>query len=202
MTLSTSPAYHPLSILLHWLVALLAGACGVSALLLGWGGSGLSRAALLGAHVVTGQLLFLLNLLRLTVFSRFGTPAVDGCDAQQQLVARCLHALLYGAVGFLACTGTLLMLAYAAGNVWLGWQVPLLLAPSALALMRELHGMASMIFVALCLLHALYAVALHCFARTGTLARMQPEQEALAYLLAPVEDDAGVRLDQPETARR
>ncbi|UXY16869.1 cytochrome b/b6 domain-containing protein [Chitiniphilus purpureus] len=178
--------YHPLSVLLHWGTAgLVLLTLGSALVLARFPPAPSLRAVLLDVHLIAGQLLFLAQLLQLMLFSAFGTPTPDGLDAQQVHVARVLHALLYGTVGFLACSGTLLALAYAAGKPVLGWKVPVLLSGPAVGLLRQVHGMAGLCFVVFCAAHAVFACCMHYLGKRGTLRKMAIEGALVDYLAAP-----------------
>lgn len=200
MTTPAPASYHPLSVVSHWLVAVLALVCMLSILLATQVGR-LStwHATLMNAHLISGQLLFLVNLLRLLVFSAFGTPEPEGCDGQQVLVARVLHALLYGLVGFLACTGTLLMAAHAAGYQVLGWTVPLLMTGGAMQLTSQVHVMAGMALVFVSLAHILLALAMQLLGGKPVMQKMAVEGKLADYVSAPVESDGYARLDLADT---
>ncbi|WP_353327583.1 cytochrome b [Chitiniphilus shinanonensis] len=200
MSRSATPArYHPLSVLMHWATALLAlVTLGCILVATQFHPAPATRETLLMVHMVSGQTMFLLQLLQLLLFSAFGTPVPDGMDAQQVHVARCLHALLYGTVGFLACSGTLLAVSQAAGTEVLGWRVPLMLTGQGLLALREVHAMAGMGFVVFCGVHALLAIGMHHFGRRATLGKMAVEGELVDYLAAPQTDGGYARIDRPD----
>ena len=202
-SMDTSTKYHPLSALIHWLSVALVVACIAPILMMATMHLGApARKWMLHTHLISGQLLFLFNLLRLSFFSAYGTPAADGADSNQRLVSRVLHALLYGVIGFLACTGTILAVANAAGQSVLGFQVPMLLTGSALGMARQMHLVASMSFILLSFVHILYVLALHyCFGQQTTLQKMQLKGELLDYLAGPEaeKDFARFDLQQPSS---
>ncbi len=188
--------YHPLSVLIHWSVVVLVivsiAAIEVAVRL---SSADALRAILIRTHVISGQLLFLFNLVRLSIFSAFGTPAPDGQDFHQVHAMRFMHALLYGSIGFLACSGSLLALAYASGQTVLGFQIPLILSPMGMSSLRELHNLVSVIFIFLSLIHALAALAMHYFAGRTTLAKMRVEGRLADYITNPEADKSYLRLD-------
>ncbi|TJZ73335.1 cytochrome b [Chitiniphilus eburneus] len=200
MSQSAAPArYHPLSVLMHWATALFAlVAVGSILVLTQFDLSGPARGTLGTIHMVSGQAMFLLQLLQLLLFSAFGTPVPDGMDPHQVHVARFLHAVLYGTVGFLACSGTLLAVSQAAGNVVLGWRVPLLLNGQGLTALREVHAMAGFFFVVFCGAHVMLALGMHYFGRRATLQKMAVEGELVDYLAAPRQDGGYARIDRPD----
>lgn len=183
---ASSRAYHPLSVLIHWSVVGLVLVCFASIqVATRLSGADPLRSVLMVTHVISGQLLFLLNLIRLAIFSSFGTPVADGLDFHQAHALRCLHALIYGTIGFLACSGSLLALAYAAGQTVFGIEIPLVLTPLALSSLRELHGFVSVFFILLCLIHALASLGMHLFSGCGTLAKMRIHGKAGDYITSP-----------------
>lgn len=191
-------AYHPLSVLIHWSVVVLVIACLASIAV----ATRLSRAdalrgVLVRTHVISGQLLFLLNLIRLSIFSAFGTPVPDGQDFHQVHVMRFLHGLLYGSIGFLACSGTLLAVSYAAGQTVMGFQVPLILSPAGMASLRELHNLVSVVFIFFSLIHAAASIAMHYFAGRTTLAKMRVEGKVTDYITSPETEKNYLRIDAP-----
>lgn len=195
--MNTAHKYHPISALIHWLSVVLVVACIVPIIVVSILSQGSPlRHSLLNMHLITGQLLFLLNLLRLSFFSAYGAPAAEGVDFDQRHVSRVLHALLYGVIGFLACTGTILAVANAAGQTVLGFQVPWLLTSSALGMARQMHSAASMIFVLLSFVHVLYVLAMHyCFGQKTTLQRMQIQGSVLDYLAGPEAEKGFARVE-------
>ncbi|MBE9610300.1 cytochrome b/b6 domain-containing protein [Chitinilyticum piscinae] len=193
---SVTHPYHPLSVVGHWLSALLALACMLAILLASFAGRGHPAYSLLmGLHLWSGQGLFLVNLLRLLALSAFGTPAPAACDDAQRLVARVLHGLLYALIGFLACSGGLLMLAHAAGQQWLGMSIPLLLTGGAVLMVGQVHQLAGMALVFVCLAHVLFSLALQLVSEQRPLQRMAPEGDLLDYLAAPQDSKGYARLD-------
>lgn len=190
--------YHPFSVLIHWAVVLSVVVCfGTIMVALRLSGADPWRPLLIKTHIISGQLLFLFNLIRLSIFSAFGTPVPDGLDFHQVHAMRFLHALLYGAVGFLACTGSLLALAYAAGQTVLGWQVPMIMSPLAMASVRELHGTVSVIFIFIALVHAGASLAMHYFSGRSTLAKMRIRGSVVDYITSPGGEKGYLRLDAP-----
>lgn len=188
--------YHPLSVLMHWASAILVVVCIVAIM----SATRLprfeaSRLFLIRLHEVSGALVFALNLLRLAFFHAFGTPSPAGEDVHQVHVARCLHVLLYGTVGFLAVSGALIALNLAAGTSIFGLELPMLLSASGLGLLRQLHQTAGMIFIFICFAHALAGLAIHYLGERETLQRMKIDAQPVDYISAPETDN--VRLNAP-----
>lgn len=195
---TASRVYHPLSVLVHWSVVVLVVVSLVTIeMAVRLSSADALRAVLVRTHVISGQLLFLCNLVRLSIFSAFGTPVPDGQDFHQVHAMRFMHALLYGSVGFLACSGSLLALAYASGQTVLGFQIPLILSPMGMSSLRELHNLVSMIFIFFCFIHALASIAMHYFAGRTTLAKMRVEGNMADYITNPEADKSYLRLDAP-----
>lgn len=198
---SPKRSYHPISVLMHWASALLVVICFATiAVGMRLPRTEMARTLLLRSHEISGQLIFIINILRLSVFHAFGAPSPDGSDFQQVHVARCLHILLYGAVGFLAATGSILTACYAAGHTVLGYTIPMLLSASGLGLMRELHQTASIGFILVCFVHALASLAIHYFGNRSTLQKMKLDAEAVDYIVAPETQTAYLRMDANETS--
>lgn len=199
---TTTQNYHPLSVLFHWAAAVLV----VISLVAIQVGIRLprmdpNRAILINTHVFSSVGVFILNLIRLSIFSTFGTPVPDGHDFHQVHAARFMHVILYGAIGFLACTGTILTVAYAAGQVVLGVKIPLILTVSAMTMIRELHGAVSNAFLLFMLVHAAGSIAMHYFGRRTTLTKMSVKTEVADYIAAPETEKNYLRLDiQPESS--
>lgn len=154
-----------------------------------------TRLLLINTHVFSGVAVFLLNLIRLSIFSKFGTPVPDGYDFHQVHAARFMHAILYGAIGFLACSGTILTVAYAAGQIILGVKVPLILTASAMVMVRELHSAASTAFLLFMFVHAMGSIAMHYFGKRSTLQKMSVDTELAGYITAPETEKHYLRLD-------
>jgi cytochrome b561 len=193
--------YHPMSVLMHWLTVVL-----VLGVLLALGlaqflGRGHKYFAFwMQAHSILGQATFVVSLLRLLVLNYYGAPKPCAADEAQLLVAKVMHALLYGLVGFLACSGVLLSIAYLAGQSVLGMMVPMTLTPLAMGLIRQLHGLAAMGFVFIALAHGLYAVAMHYFAGQVALRRLSLRQlRVVDAIAAPQIDPHYARLEQERT---
>ncbi len=194
--------YHPVSVLLHWLtVALVLGIVMALGLAQFLGRGHVYFAFWMQAHSVLGQATFVVSLLRLLVLNYYGAPKPCGVDDAQVLVAKVMHALLYGLVGFLACSGVLLSIAYLAGQTIFGVMiVPMTLTPLAMGLIRQLHGLAAMGFVFIALAHGLYAAAMHYFAGHVALQRLSLRQLRMVdAIAAPQIDPHYVKLEQERT---
>lgn len=196
----TTQHYHPLSLLGHWLAAAMAIICMLTILF----ASLLARRhpaydALMLAHIWSGQGLFLVNLLRLLVLSTFGHPAPAGLNEDQKMGSSVLHSLLYGLVGFLACSSALMLLAQAAGQQWLGMTIPLLLTGGAVMLVAQCHQLAGILLVFVTLAHIAMAYALHVKGEESVLSRMTPKGRALDYLTSQEGEDNYARIDRHPT---
>ena len=194
MKTANSP-YHPLSVLLHWGAALVVVLSMLSVEI----GIRMSRTdplrpLLLRFHMIAGHLVFALNLLRLALFSVFGTPTPEGADFQQVHAVRMMHMILYGTIGFLACSGTILFLGHSTGQSLFGVYVPEILSPLGLAMLREVHHLVSTAFFFFCGLHALAALCMHYLGRKTTLVRMKPETAVTGYIAIP-EPENYLRVD-------
>ena len=190
--------YHPLSVLIHWAVVVMVVVSFISIeIAIRLSRSDALRGMLIKTHIVAGQLLFLLNLIRLSIFSAFGTPVPDGRDFHQVHAMRFMHALLYGSIGFLACSGSLLAVAYAAGQTVLGIQIPMILSPIGMSSLRELHSAVSIAFIFFSFVHAIGAIAMHYFAGRATLTKMRVEGKVSDYITSPETESAYLRIDAP-----
>ncbi|WP_348944224.1 cytochrome b/b6 domain-containing protein [Chitinibacter sp. FCG-7] len=190
--------YHPFSVLMHWLTVLLVLGIVLALGLAQWFGRGSSAHAFwLQAHSVLGQMTFGVSLLRLLVLNHYGAPAPCGEDEAQVLVAKVMHALLYGLIGFLACSGVLLSVAYLAGQSVLGMTVPMTLNPQAMGFVRQLHVLVAMGFVFIALAHGLYASAMHYFAGRVALRRLAVRDLTVVDAIAAPQIDAHyIQLEQ------
>ncbi len=193
-----SASYHPFSILMHWLTVLLVLGILLSLGLAQWFGRGhASFAFWMQAHSVLGQATFVVSMLRLLVLNFYGAPKPCAADEAQLLVAKVMHALLYGLIGFLACSGILLSIAYLAGQTVLGVTVPMTLNPMAMGLIRQLHGLVAMGFIFIALAHGLYATAMHYFAGQVALRRLSVRDlKVIDAIAAPQIDAQYIQLEQ------
>lgn len=188
--------YHPLSVLFHWCAAALVVVSLVSIQVgMRLPSTDQTRIVLINTHVFSGVMVFLLNLIRLSIFSTFGTPVPDGYDFHQVHAARFMHVILYGSIGFLACSGTILTVAYAAGQVILGVKIPLILTASAMGMIRDLHGLVSTAFLLFMFVHAVGSIAMHYFGKRSTLQKMSVKTELAGYITAPETEKNYLRLD-------
>ena len=193
-----SANYHPLSILMHWLTVLLVLAIVFSLGVANWLGQGhVSFAFWMQTHSILGQVTFVVSLLRLLVLNFYGAPKPCGVDEAQLLVAKVLHALLYGLLGFLACSGILLSMAYMAGQIVLGVMIPMTLNPVAMGLIRQLHVLAAMGFIFIALAHGLFASAMHYFAGQIALPRLSVRDlKVVDAIAAPQIDTQYIHLEE------
>lgn len=193
-----SEAYHPVSILLHWLTVLLVLGVLLSlgvAQYLGRGSTSFSMW--MQMHSILGLAVFGVSLLRLLVLNFYGAPQPCGVDEAQVLVAKIMHALLYGLIGFLACSGILLSIAYLAGQVVWGVTIPMTLNPIAMGLIRQLHELAAIGFIFIAFAHGLYASAMHYFAGQIALRRLAiHDLKVVDAIAAPKVDAHYIQFEQ------
>ncbi|MGL4996291.1 MAG: cytochrome b/b6 domain-containing protein [Deefgea sp.] len=191
-------SYHPLSILMHWLTVLLVLGILLSLGVAQWLGRGSTSFAFwMQTHSVLGQATFVVSMLRLLVLNYYGAPKPCGVDEAQLLVAKVMHALLYGLVGFLACSGVLLSIAYLAGQTVWGIAIPMTLNPAAMGLIRQLHALVAMGFIFIALAHGLYATAMHYFAGQIALRRLSVRDlKVVDAIAAPQIDAHYIQLEQ------
>ncbi|MBM5571981.1 MULTISPECIES: cytochrome b [Deefgea] len=192
--------YHPLSILLHWLTVLLVLGILLSLGLAHWLGRGHAGfAPWMQTHSLLGQATFVVSMLRLLVLNFYGAPPPCGVDEAQLLVAKIMHALLYGLIGFLACSGILLSIAYLAGQTVWGFAIPMTLNPAAMGLIRQLHGLVAMGFIFIAFAHGLYATAMHYFAGQVALRRLAVRDLSVVdAIVAPQIDVHYIQLEQEQ----
>ncbi|WP_410498969.1 cytochrome b/b6 domain-containing protein [Chitinibacter sp. S2-10] len=197
----TSVNYHPLSVLMHWLTVLLVLGIVLALALAQWLGRGSGAYAFwMQTHSVLGQMTFGVSLLRLLVLSHYRAPAPCGEDEAQVLVAKVMHALLYGLIGFLACSGVLLSVAYLAGqHVW-GFVVPMTLNPQAMGLVRQLHTLVAMGFIFIAFAHGAYGCAMHYFAGRVALRRLSVSDLGVVDVISAPDADAQYALVEQERA--
>ncbi|WP_373974563.1 cytochrome b/b6 domain-containing protein [Chitinibacter sp. SCUT-21] len=190
--------YHPTSILMHWLTVLLV--LGILAALgaAHWLGRGSAMyAGLMQLHSILGQATFIVTLLRLLVLNYYGAPKPCGVDESQVLVAKVMHSLLYGLIGFLACSGILLSISYLAGQQMVGFTIPMTLNSQAMGLIRQLHGLVAMGFIFIAFAHALYAGAMHYFAGQVALRRLSVRDlKVVDAITAPQVDAKYIQFEQ------
>ena len=173
MSNQTSPnRYHPVHVILHWLVAILA----VFLLSLGFfifpRTPNAEEVQLLGIHKMAGIFLGLFMIIRLVTRYVFKRPApADAGHPALNLVGKLVHFLLYAGVFAMMFTGDLLDEAYGLENILKGsgGVIPenLFVYPE-----RILHGNLAYVMIALIALHASAALYHQIIRKDNLLRRM------------------------------
>ncbi|NBJ09547.1 cytochrome b [Microvirga arsenatis] len=173
---STADRYGSIPLTLHWLSAGL-----ILALIpMGFamqGATGDVRLGLYRAHAMAGGLTGLLTLMRLVwwvVFDR-KPKASRGASALQRLLAKTVHAGLYGIVLVLALSGIGLVATSGLSAALLTGDASLIPADLSDLPPRLAHGLMARLLVGLLILHVLGALYHHWIKRDGTLGRMLPQ---------------------------
>jgi len=176
--------YHPLNILLHWLMALLIPALfGVGLWMTGLDYYSSWYKTAPDLHKSFGILLALLWLLRLVVVQLRGKPVALGSNALQQKTASAVHALMYALVAAIMLTGYLISTADERGIVVFGlFEVPgfgELFAEQA-DIAGAMHLYLAWALIGLVVLHAAAALKHHFINKDNTLTRMLGRRTAAA----------------------
>lgn len=167
----TRETFHPLSRLLHWLMALLIVAMlfiGVSMVadLSPW------HTVLIGVHKVIGVSLLVLVLVRLGVRLKYGAPALPAdLPLLQRFAAKASHVVLYGLMLAMPLIGWGMQ---SAGGYPMPLHLPALL-PHDLALyglLRQAHGGLAYLLFAMVLVHLAAALFHGLIRRDGVLRSM------------------------------
>jgi len=173
MSTETVPArYHPVHVVLHWLVAILAIFLLTVGLLVFPRTPNADEVQMLGIHKMAGIFLGLFMIIRLVTRYVFKRPApADAGHPALNVVGKVVHFLLYVGVFAMMFTGDSLDEAYGLENILKGngGVIPenLFIYPQ-----RFLHGNMAYILIALIALHA-GAALYHQFIRKDHLiARM------------------------------
>lgn len=168
--------YHPVLIVLHWLMFLLIVVALACIETRGWvprdRGSAL-RALLMNWHINAGVLILLSAVVRITARARFGVPVSLGSPLQTRL-ASVLHAILYLIMFLQPLTG--MMLSQTAGYevTLFGMVLPQLAGPDAALhdTLQDLHTLIGNSLYFLIALHILGVLWHHNVLKDETFARM------------------------------
>jgi cytochrome b561 len=166
--------YHPVLVVLHWLIALLVvvglamGTFGLSTL----PNSSPDKIGALRGHMIAGGAILLLTLVRLVVrrVTAHPPPASTGIALADRL-APLAHGLLYLAVLAMAGSGIAMSIGANLPAIVFGGQGSLPVDFSHLA-PRAVHGIVAKVLMALVALHVAAAVYHHWVRRGGLLSRM------------------------------
>ena len=175
--------YHPLNIVLHWLMALLIPALfGVGLWMTGLDYYSSWYKTAPDLHKSFGILLALLLLSRFVVIRLFGKPAALGADWQQKAAALA-HALMYALLLAIMVSGYLISTADNRGIMVFGWfEVPGFgeFFPDQADIAGSIHLYLAWTLIALVALHAAAALKHHFVDKDNTLTRMLGRRNAAA----------------------
>ena len=122
--------YHPISVALHWTIFLLIVVAFASIEIRGYLPSGnQARPLLRSTHVLVGQLIFVLAVLRVAARFGLGAPPALGNRRWQTWAVHGGHIFLYGALLLQPLMGLLFMQTGGRDVALLGWTLPTLIAP-------------------------------------------------------------------------
>ena len=180
--------WHPLTKLLHWLIALLIVSMAVIGLSMGSMTNGPDKIAIYALHKSLGITLLALVLVRIGWRLRSGSPApLPGIPRLQHLLAQLIHGLLYLLLLALPVSGWVMNSASGFPLQWFG----LFNLPALTGRDEALHALATSThewlfwgLAVLVLAHAGAAIFHHLFQGDATLARMLPR----GWLRAPSEE--------------
>ncbi|MDH1441817.1 cytochrome b [Pseudomonas sp. GD03721] len=178
MTRIQTQRYLPLSIALHWLMALLLVAVYACIELKGNFAKGSDTRELLKHwHFMLGLAVFALVWLRLLARLLSPTPAIEPpLPTWQSLPAKLMHVALYALMIGAPLAGWLILSAAGKPIPFFGLELPALTSPDkALAgQIKEWHELAGVAGYWLIGLHAAAALSHHYISRDNTLLRMLP----------------------------
>jgi superoxide oxidase len=168
---------HPQLIMLHWLMAamlILAVGAIVARAQLPAGHAW--RPVMRSVHLISGQLILGLVVIRLLVRWQQGLPSAAGVGPWAARAGWAVHALLYGVMLAQPITGILFMQAGGKPVGAFGWHLPVLIAEDSHihADLKELHQTIGSLFYGLLALHVCAALWHHVVLRNQTLHRMLP----------------------------
>ncbi len=134
------------------------------------------RPVMRNIHLVSGQLILALVVIRLMVRWKQGMPCAAGVGPWAAWAGRVVHALLYGVMLAQPITGILFMQAGGKPVGAFGWHLPMLIAEDRdlHAELKELHQTIGSLFYGLLALHVCAALWHHVVLRNQTLHRMLP----------------------------
>ncbi|ALZ76845.1 cytochrome b [Rheinheimera sp. F8] len=175
--------YHPLNIVLHWLMALLIPALfGVGLWMTGLDYYSSWYKTAPDLHKSFGILLALLLLSRVVAIRLFGKPAAIGAGWQQK-AATLAHALMYALLLAIMVSGYLISTADNRGIMVFDWfEVPGFgeFFPDQADIAGTIHLYLAWALIALVVLHAAAALKHHFVDKDNTLTRMLGRRNAAA----------------------
>ena len=196
-----SETIHPQLVAMHWLMAAMLVVAVAAVLLRGQLPSGHAwRPMARTVHLVAGQCVLAMVLLRLVLRWRLGMPPAEGVGRLATWAGRAVHGLLYGVMLAQPLIGILFLQAGGKPVAFFGWQLPTLIGEDkALHFdLKEAHQVIGLAFYGLVSMHVGAALWHHVALRNATLHRMLPWLPVRARLaLAPV---AGAMASAPAAA--
>ncbi|WP_028535533.1 cytochrome b [Paludibacterium yongneupense] len=176
-------SYHPLSIVLHWLMFLLFAAALLFIELRGTipreTGQAL-RDQLRNWHISVGILVLLAAVIRLGVRWRVGVPAAIVSSPLQDKAAALVHLALYLVMFLLPVTGIVFSQAGGRDVALFGWTLPVLVGhdPSLRGAVKAVHELLGNAVYFLVGLHVVGALWHHLVVKDDTLRRMLPHHKS------------------------
>ncbi|POR50339.1 cytochrome b [Bosea psychrotolerans] len=169
--------YDPVTISLHWIIALAVFAAYAIGLVREELPKGDFRAGLLTLHMSIGLLVIALTIMRIGWRAMTPAPKAIAAAPMAAFAARMAHLGLYGAMFAIPLIG--LSAAWMKGRVVGLFSLVVIPSPFALDIalaktLEDAHGVAAHAFMILAGGHALAAIGHHLVLRDATLARMVP----------------------------
>ena len=181
----TASRYHPLSIGLHWLMAVLIVGIAAVGFVMDDLPQGAAKFAAFNAHKLVGVVVLALVIVRLGWRRRHAPPPLETAIGWQHAAARAAHGLLYAAMIAMPVSG-LLFTNFGKGIRIFGVAIaPIGGANEALShLFKDVHEATAIALVALVGAHVAAALWHHFVRRDATLARMLPQGAGASRAIA------------------
>ncbi len=177
----SSKSYHPISILLHWLVFFLVIAAFITIELKGQFPKGSeARDLCKSIHGVFGQLIFIAMVLRLVIRFKYGVPAPTISIPLLARLAKVMHWVLY-AILLISPVFGILYFQYAGKEIhFFGFVWPQLVTPNleSKKFVEEIHEFLGNTLYFLIGIHVIAALWQHYIIKDDTLRRMTNRNKA------------------------
>lgn len=173
MTPSSTPRYDTITILLHWLVAIIVAVLWTGGETLSWVAPGATRADLRSLHILLGCVLGVVGAVRFIWRLSFGRPLPPVDSGAVAALAKLTHRALYALLAAMVFIG--MMLLWATGDsAFNAFTLPANdAADAAFAVqLQHIHAIIGWVIVAAVGLHSLAVLFHHFVLRDATLARM------------------------------